>query len=119
MDIPESITADAEEETPNTQAYLVLKEGPYNWIKSGKKKTEFRDFTEYYATRLLDHPMKTVKLNLGYSKEHMIFEIDWIGVMDGDREIHAFDENGEMNEEGKSDDFQPDTISIHLGKRLK
>lgn len=119
MEKPDIITTDSEEETQNTEAYLVLKESYYNRIKAGTKKTEYRDFTDYWVKRLLDHPLKTVKLNLGYTDEHMIFEIDWIGVLDEDREIHAFDEKGGMNEEGMSDDFLPDTISIHLGKRIK
>ena len=119
MDKPDIITTDSADDQPSTQAYVVLKEEFYNRIKAGTKKTEYRDFTEYWIQRLLDHPLKTIKLNRGYSEDHMIFEIDWIGVIDGEREIHAFDENGEMNEEGKGDDFHPDTISINLGKRLK
>ena len=119
MKIPDNITFDSGSEEKSTEAYLVLKSEFYNKIKTGKKTVEYRDFTKYWIDRLLDHPLKTVKLNLGYTEEHMIFEIDWIGVLDGDREIRAFDENGEMSEEGKSEDFVPDTIAIHLGKRLK
>lgn len=111
-------TTDAADEA-STEAYLVMKEEFYNKIKEGKKTVEYRDFTDYWVSRLLSHPLKTVKLNLGYTDEHMIFEIDWIGVMDGDNEIHAFNDKGEMSEEGKSDDFNPDTISLHLGKRIK
>lgn len=116
------ITTDSskdDEDSKSTEAYLVLKKEFYDKIKEGKKTVEYRDFTNYWIDRLLDHPLKTVKLNLGYTDEHMIFEINWIGVLDGDHEIHAFDENGEMSEEGKSKDFSPDTIAIHLGKRLK
>ena len=117
----EAIALDAEDK-PDTEAYLVLKEVFYDQIKAGQKKVEYRDFTDYWVKRLLSHPLKTVKLNLGYTDEHMIFEIDWIGVIsNGGKEIHAFDENGQMTEEGKSDDFDPrgGYISIHLGKRLK
>ena len=121
MDIQDTnITQDsASKSEVTTEAYLVLKGEFYDKIKEGKKTVEYRDFTKYWIERLLDHPLKTVKLNLGYTDEHMIFEIDWIGVLDGDREIHAFDENGEMSEAGKDDDFNPDTIAIHLGKRIR
>lgn len=118
MEKPENTATDSAEEK-SSEAYLVLKAEFYNKIKEGKKTVEYRDFTTYWIERLLDHPLKTVKLNLGYTDEHMIFEIDWIGVIDGDKEIHAFDEKGEMSEEGKSEDFCPDTIAIHLGKRIK
>ena len=97
-------------------AVLFWRDGTF---KQGKKTVEYRDFTDYWIGRLLDHPLKTARINLGYTDEHMIFEIDWIGCIDGDREIRAFDEKGEMSEEGKSEDFNPDTISIHLGKRIK
>ncbi len=50
----------------------------------------------------------------------MIFEIDWLGVIDeNDHEIHAYNDKGEMNDEGKDDSFEPRYISIHLGKRIK
>ena len=101
MKIPENIVTDSAEDKPSTEAYLVLKKEFYDQIKWGRKKTEYRDFTKYWIDRLLDHPLKTVKLNLGYTDEHMIFEIDWIGVLDGEHEIHAFDKNGEMSEEGR------------------
>lgn len=119
METPDNITTDSAEDKPSTQAYVVLKEEFYNRIKAGTKKTEYRDFTKYWIERLLTHPLRTIKLNRGYTEDHMIFEIDWIGVIDGEREIHAFDKDGDMNPEGASEDFQPDTISIHLGKRLK
>lgn len=118
--INEAIANDEAEDKPSDEAYLVMKSVYYNQIKSGVKKVEYRDFTDYWVDRLLTHPLKTVKLNRGYTDEHMIFEIDWIGVIsDNDKEIHAFDENGDMNEEGKSDTFDPRYISIHLGKRIK
>lgn len=120
--IPDSIVQDSAEGKESTEAYLVLKEVFYNQIKAGRKTVEYRDFTDYWVGRLLSHPLNTVKLNLGYTDEHMIFEIDWIGVISKDgKEIHAFDENGQMSEEGKSDDFEPrgGYISIHLGKRIK
>ena len=119
METSDNITQDSADSEKSTEAYLVLKKEFFDKIKTGKKTVEYRDFTKYWIDRLLDHPLKTVKLNLGYTDEHMIFEIDWIGVMDGDREIRAFNEKGEMSEEGKSEDFNPDTISIHLGKRIK
>ena len=119
MNIPESLTFDSSEEKPSDELYLVLKHVFYDRIKNGTKKTEYRDFTVYNRDKILDHPFKTVKFNRGYTNEHMVFEIDWIGVLDGDREIHAFDKSGNMNPEGADDDFQPDTISIHLGKRIK
>lgn len=120
MICPAMAKEDNKQEEQTTEAYMVLKEVFYNRIKAGTKKTEYRDFTDYWVQRLLSHPLKTVKLNLGYTDEHMIFEIDWIGVIDEeDHEIHAFDKNGEMSEEGRSDDFKPAYISVHLGKRIK
>ena len=119
MDKRNETTSEAKSEEETTEAYLVLKEEFYNRIKGGTKKTEYRDFTEYWVKRLLSHPLKTVKLNLGYTEEHMIFEIDWIGVIDeNDHEIHAFNNKGEMNDEGKEESFLPRYISIHLGKRI-
>ena len=121
MENTDIITTDSKdsEEKDSTEAYLVLKEEFYNKIAEGKKTVEYRDFKDYWIVRLLDHPLKTVRFNLGTTKEYMVFEIEWIGVMDGDYEIAAFNEKGEMNDAGKVDDFMPDTIAIHLGKRLK
>ena len=118
--IPDSIVQDSAEDKESTEAYLVLKEVFYNQIKAGRKTVEYRDFTDYWVGRLLSHPLKTVKMNRGYTDEHMIFEIDWIGVIDeNDHEIHAYNDKGEMNDEGKDDSFEPRYISIHLGKRIK
>lgn len=106
----------------STEAYLVLEKRYYNEIAQGRKKVEYRDFTLYWAGRLLDHPLKTVKLNLGYTSTHMIFEIDWIGVIDKNgKEVRAFNEKGEISEEGASEDFNPTGgyIAIHLGRRIK
>lgn len=117
--IIDAIAQDADDK-PDTEAYLVLKKEFYNQIKWGRKTVEYRDFTDYWVSRLLTHPLKTVKLNLGYTDEHMIFEINWIGVIDDNsHEIHAYNDKGEMNEEGKNESFVPRFISIHLGKRLK
>lgn len=117
--IPDIIVQDSAEGKESTEAYLVLKEVFYNQIKAGRKTVEYRDFTDYWVGRLLSHPLKTVKLNLGYTDEHMIFEIDWLGVIDeNDHEIHAYNDKGEMNDEGKDDSFEPRYISIHLGKRI-
>lgn len=102
----------------STRAYLVVASEFFNQIKDGSKKVEYRYFNDYYCQRLLSHPLKTVIFSNGYGGERITFEIDWIGVLDGDNEIRAFDDEGNMNEEGKSEDFIPDTISIHLGKRI-
>ena len=49
-----------------------------------------------------------------------MFEFEWLGVINTEgHEIHAFDESGNMNEEGKSENFVPEHISIHIGNRVK
>lgn len=104
--------------TDTTQVYIVLKSKFFRDIESGKKTVEYREFKKYWINKLLDHPIKTVRFNRGYSKDQMVFEVDEIGVIDGEYEMPAFDGEGNMNPDGKSAFFQPDTIAIHLGKRI-
>jgi len=63
---------------PNNELYLVLQKKWFDMILSGEKKEEYRDFTEYYVSRLgvLDKDgelidtkkFDTVRFQLGYRK---------------------------------------------------
>lgn len=63
---------------PNNELYLVLQKKWFEQILSGEKKEEYRDFTEYYVSRLgvLDKDgelidtkkFDTVRFQLGYRK---------------------------------------------------
>ena len=86
----------------------------------GKKNVVYRDFNDHWVERPLSCLIKTVKLMRCGTDEYMTFEIEWLGVINTEgHEIHAFDESGNMNEEGKSENFVPEHISIHIGNRVK
>lgn len=63
---------------PNNELYLVLQKKWFDQILSGEKKEEYRDFTEYYVSRLgvLDKDgelidtkkFDTIRFQLGYRK---------------------------------------------------
>ena len=90
--------------------YLVLRGEFYDLIESGKKTTEYRDFTEYNIKRTIG--LKTVRFNRGYVKNapQMKWEVKKVMLTDGgDLECDPFD---------VPKGFVPVTIAIHLGKRL-
>lgn len=63
--------------------YLILKKEPFDAIKNGTKKQEYRDLTDYYKNRLFDklgNPIKfdCVLFRNGYSKDAESFEIEFI-----------------------------------------
>jgi len=92
----------------------------YRTIAEGKKNVVHVDFDGYWVERLLSCPIQTVKLMRGGTDEYMMFEIEWLGVINTEgHEIHAFDESENMNEEGKSENFVPEQISLHIGNRVK
>ena len=90
--------------------YLVLKAEFYNAIEAGKKKIEYRDFSEYNIKRTIG--LKTVRFNLGYAKDakRMKWEVKKVVLMD--------DEDNECDPFNVPEDFWPVTIAIHLGKRI-
>ena len=90
--------------------YLVLKTEFYNAIEAGKKKVEYRDFSEYNLKRIIG--LKTIRFNLGYAKDakRMRWEVKKVVLLDGD--------DNECNPFNVPDDFWPTTIAIHLGKRI-
>ena len=90
--------------------YLVLRGEFYDLIESGRKRTEYRDFTEYNIKRTIG--LKTVRFNRGYVKNapQMKWEVEKVMLTDGgDLECDPFD---------VPKGFVPATIAIHLGKRL-
>lgn len=90
--------------------YLVLKAEFYNAIEAGKKKVEYRDFTEYNLKRTIG--LKTIRFNLGYAKDakRMRWEVKKVVLLD--------DEDNECDPFNVPEDFWPTTIAIHLGKRI-
>lgn len=90
--------------------YLVLKGEFYDAIEAGRKKVEYRDFTEYNIKRTIG--LKTVRFNRGYVKNapQMKWGVEKVVLMDGD--------GNECDPFNVPDDFRPATIAIHLGKRL-
>ena len=90
--------------------YLVLKAEFYDRIESGKKKVEFRDFTEYNLKRTIG--IKTVRFNRGYTKgaKQMRWEVVKVALVDCD--------GNECDPFNVPEDFWPTKIAIHLGKRI-
>ena len=90
--------------------YLVLKGEFYDAIESGKKKIEYRDFTEYNLKRTID--LKTIRFNRGYVKNapQMKWEVKKVVLLDADE--------NECDPFNVPAGFWPTTIAIHLGKRL-
>lgn len=90
--------------------YLVLKAEFYNAIEAGKKKIEYRDFSEYNIKRTIG--LKTVRFNLGYAKDakRMQWEVKKVVLMDYD--------GNECDPFNVPDGFWPTTIALHLGKRI-
>ena len=90
--------------------YLVLKAQFYDAIDAGKKKVEYRDFTEYNLKRTIG--IKTVRFNRGYVKNapQMRWEVEKVVLLDYD--------NNECDPFNVPEDFWPTTIAIHLGKRI-
>ena len=90
--------------------YLVLKAEFYNAIEGGKKKIEYRDFTEYNLKRTIG--LKTIRFNLGYAKDakRMRWEVKKVVLLDsGDNECDPFN---------VPEGFWPITIALHLGKKI-
>ena len=93
--------------------YLVLAGEFYDAIEAGKKKVEYRDFTENNLKRTIG--LKTIRFNRGYGSKgkppkQMRWEVKRVTLVD--------DENDECNPMNVAEDFWPTTIAIHLGKKL-
>lgn len=93
--------------------YLVLAGEFYDAIEAGKKKVEYRDFTENNLKRTIG--IKTIRFNRGYGSKgkppkQMRWEVKRVTLVD--------EENDECNPMKVSEDFWPTTIAIHLGKRI-
>jgi hypothetical protein len=89
--------------------YLVLKGEFYDAIESGKKKVEYRDFTEYNLKRIIG--IKTIRFNRGHTKgaKQMQWDVKKVVLIDC--------EGNESDPFNVSDGFWPVAIAIHLGKR--
>lgn len=93
--------------------YFVLGGEPFAAIKSGRKTTEYRDFTPRNLSRALG--IKTVRLQNGYGHpgqppEQMRFEVKSVGLLDAD--------DRECDPYNIPKGFIATTIAIHLGKRI-
>ena len=109
MDLIEGIRA-GRIKSKSEDGYLVLKGEFYDAIETGKKKVEYRDFSEYNLKRIIG--IKTVRFNRGYAKNapQMRWEVDRIVLLDG--------EEDECEPYNVPDGFWPEAIAIHLGKRI-
>ena len=94
----------------SADGYLVLKSEFYDAIEAGKKRIEYRDFTEYNLKRTIG--LKTVRFNRGYAKNapQMRWEVTKVALMD-------YDEH-ECDPFNVPEDFWPTMIAIHLGNRI-
>ncbi len=104
---------------PVTEVFLTLAYQFYDAIARGEKLVEYREFKPRWVNSLLTGDLKTVKFQRGYTPQQMRWEVSGIGVIDiYGKEIPAFTPDGKMNPEGMSDDFTPQYIAIHLGKKI-
>ncbi len=90
--------------------YLVLKGEFYDEIDSGRKRVEYRDFTEYNLKRTIG--IKTIRFNRGYVKNapQMKWEVEKVVLLDAD--------DNECDPFNVPEGFWPTAIAIHLGKRM-
>ena len=75
-------------------AYLTMEAEPYEAIELGGKRVEVREICEYYIPRFRDKKPVAVRLQHGYTKRQMVWEVE------------------KIVEEGGA-------FKIHLGKRLR
>ena len=90
------------------EGYFVLKGEFYDAIKAGRKTTEYRDLSPRNLSKSIG--IKTVKLQRGYEKVQMRYEVKSVGLLDAD--------NRECDPYNIPDGFIATTIAIHLGKRI-
>lgn len=96
-----------------TEVYLPLRYEPFDDIRSGAKKTEFRAYTPHYVKMLLSNPPKTVKFQRGYGAgaAQMVWSVKRIDLYDIRTRRSA-------NPASVPADFHPTHIAIDLGARL-
>lgn len=98
----------------NDTAYLVFAYEFFDEIYWGEKTIEYRYLSEYYAKKLISHPIKYLKCNRGYGHPgeeplQMIVEVKDIRLANGDQdEIGLHD--------AVPEGFTPELFAIHLGK---
>ena len=97
----------------SNEVYLPLAYEPFDAIKSGEKKTEFRAYTPRYVKMLLSKPPKTVKFQRGYGKgaEQMVWSVKTVDLYDIKTRRSA-----RPGSEPK--DFRPTHIAIDLAVRI-
>lgn len=93
--------------------YFVLAGEFYDAIEAGKKKVEYRDFTEYNLKRTIG--LRTIRFNRGYGSQgkpprQMRWEVKRVTFLNG--------EDSECDPFKVPEGFWPTTIAIRLGKRL-
>jgi ASC-1-like (ASCH) protein len=66
--------------------YLTLKKKWFDLIKSGKKKSEFREIKPYWKTRLEGKEFDFIIFRNGYLKESPTLKIEWKGIVFGEFE---------------------------------
>ncbi len=104
-------------QTRENTLFLILKKEWYDKILSGEKKEEYRDFTDYYISRLCEldkqgnivnmKDYKFVRFQLGYSKQNQML----VEVKDLILEFDSYDEDT-----GK---FENPEFVIYLGEILE
>lgn len=103
-------------------AYVIVRKEFFDKIERGEKRSEYRDYNEYYVGKFLSHKISFIKLNLGYSGKSMTFAIDGLSYLDseGREEVPCYKDNGELNlENDLPSGFMPRYFKISLGKRVR
>ncbi len=99
------------------ELYLTLAYEFYDAIKSGKKRTEYREYTENWVKKILSHPVRTVKFQRGYGgpgrpkPEQMVWTVKKAWLYESGTGV-----KGDPSNPPKG--ILPDCIAIDLGKRV-
>ena len=60
--------------------HLILMKDPFDRILNGSKKTEYRDKTDYWKTRLENKKFDTIKFRNGYQKNARVMFVEHKGM---------------------------------------
>lgn len=97
----------------SSDGYLVLASRFYDAIAKGRKKVEYRDFTEHNLKRTIG--IKTIRFNRGYgSRGNTPKQMRWTV----ERVLLVGEDNRKCDPMRVPDGLWPTTIAIYLGERI-